>query len=225
LVIGHCPEGLMIHEVLPVGPLQCNCSILGDETTREAIVIDPGDEVERILAVLAAHDLRVRYIVNTHAHFDHVGNCCELKQATGAEIWLHKGDLPIYETAPRQAAAFADYGVKPIHLAPVDRYLADADGLQVGRIAAEAIHTPGHTPGSLSLHVPGADRHMLFAGDTLFRDSIGRTDLPGGDMHQILRSIRDRLLCLDDQTEVWPGHGPMTTIGRERRRNPFLRDL
>jgi glyoxylase-like metal-dependent hydrolase (beta-lactamase superfamily II) len=215
----------MIHEVLAVGPLQCNCSILGDETTREAIVIDPGDEVERILAVLAARDLRARYIVNTHAHFDHVGNCRELKEATGAEIWLHKSDLPIYETAPRQAAAFATYGVKPISLAPVDHYLADADGVQVGTIAAEAIHTPGHTPGSLSLYVPGTDRNVLFAGDTLFRDSIGRTDLPGGDMHQILRSIRDRLLRLDDQTEVWPGHGPMTTIGRERRLNPFLRNL
>ncbi len=215
----------MIHEVLTVGPLQCNCQILGDKATREAIVIDPGDEVERILALLRKHDLRVRYIVNTHAHFDHVGNCRELKEATGAEIWLHRADLPTYETAPRQAALFADYGVKPIHLAPVDRYLGDADGLQVGSIAAEAIHTPGHTPGSLSLHVPAGDRNVLFAGDTLFRDSIGRTDLPGGDMEEILRSIRERLLRLDDETEVWPGHGPKTTIGRERRLNPFLRDL
>lgn len=214
----------MIHEVLTVGPLQCNCSILGDETTREAIVIDPGDEVERILAVLRTHDLRLKYIVNTHAHFDHVGNCRELQEATGAEIRLHEADVPIYETAPRQAAMFAAYGVKPIRLAPVNGYLADADGLQLGDIAAEVIYTPGHTPGSLSLHVPGGPRPILFAGDTLFRDSIGRTDLPGGDFDQILRSIHDRLLPLDDETEVWPGHGPKTTIGRERRLNPFLRD-
>jgi len=215
----------MIHEVLTVGPLQCNCSILGDETTREAIVVDPGDEVERILAVLRAHDLRLKTILNTHAHFDHVGSCRELQEATGAAIKLHRADLPIYQTAPRQAATFAAYGVKPIRLAPVDGYLSDADGVQAGGLALEVIHTPGHTPGSLSLRLAGGETPMLFAGDTLFRDSIGRTDLPGGDFQQILRSIRDRLLTLADETEVWPGHGPKTTIGRERRLNPFLREL
>jgi hydroxyacylglutathione hydrolase len=215
----------MIHEVVVVGPLQCNCSILGDEETREAIVIDPGDEVERVLAVLEKHTLKARYIVNTHAHFDHVGNCRELKEATGAEISLHKADLSIYETAPRQAALFAMYGVRPIRMTAVDQFLRDADGLQVGKIAAQAIHTPGHTPGSLSLHVPGSARDLLFAGDTLFSGSIGRTDLPGGDFDQLLKSIKDRLLTLDDQTEIWPGHGPKTTIGRERRTNPFLQEL
>ena len=215
----------MIHEVVVVGPLQCNCSILGDEETREAIVIDPGDEVERVLAVLEKHNLRARYIVNTHAHFDHVGNCRELKEATGAEISLHKADLPIYETAPRQAALFAMYGVRPIRMTAVDQFLRDADGLQVGKIAAQAIHTPGHTPGSLSLHVPGSARDLLFAGDTLFSGSIGRTDLPGGDFDRLLKSIKDRLLTLDDETEIWPGHGPKTTIGRERRTNPFLQEL
>lgn len=215
----------MIHEVVVVGPLQCNCSVLGDEETREAIVIDPGDEVERILAVLKRHNLKARYIVNTHAHFDHVGNCCDLKEATGAEIWLHKADLPIYETAPRQAALFSLYGVRPIRMTAVDQYLKDADGLQVGKIAAQALHTPGHTPGSLSLHVPGDLRDILFAGDTLFSGSIGRTDLPGGDLHRLLKSIKDRMLTLDDATEVWPGHGPKTTIGRERRTNPFLQGL
>ena len=215
----------MIHEVVVVGPLQCNCSILGDEETREAIVIDPGDEVERVLAVLEKHNLKARYIVNTHAHFDHVGNCRELKEATGAEISLHKADLPIYETAPRQAALFAMYGVRPIRMTAVDQFLRDADGLQVGKIAAQAIHTPGHTPGSLSLHVPGSARDLLFAGDTLFNGSIGRTDLPGGDFDQLLKSIKDRLLTLDDETEIWPGHGPKTTIGRERRTNPFLQEL
>jgi len=215
----------MIHEVLAVGALQCNCSILGDEETRQAIVIDPGDEVERILTVLNTHNLRARYILNTHAHFDHVGNCCELKEATGAEIWLHKADLPIYETAPRQAELFAMYGVNPIRMAAVDLFPRDADGVSVGKIAAQLIHTPGHTPGSLSIHVPGGTKDTLFAGDTLFNGSIGRTDLPGGDFDQILRSIKERLLTLDDDTEVWPGHGPKTTIGRERRRNPFLQNL
>ncbi len=212
----------MIHEVVVVGPLQCNCSILGDEETREAIVIDPGDEIERILAVLKKHRLTAKYLINTHAHFDHVGNCRELKEATGAEIWLHKADLPIYEMAPRQAALFAMYGVKPIHLTPVDQPVKDGDGIQVGKIAAQIIHTPGHTPGSLGLLVPGSNLDKLFAGDTLFQGSIGRTDLPGGDFDQLLKSIKERLLALNDDTEVWPGHGPKTTIGRERRTNPFL---
>ena len=215
----------MIHEVLVVGVLQCNCSILGDEETREAIVIDPGDEVERILAVLKKHTLKAKYILNTHAHFDHVGNCRELKETTGAEIWLHKADLPIYESAPRQAAMFAMYGVKPIRMTAVDQFMRDDDGVQVGKIAARVIHTPGHTPGSLSLHVPRSNSDVLFAGDTLFNGSIGRTDLPGGDFHQILKSIKDRLFAFDDDTEVWPGHGPKTTIGWERRTNPFLQDL
>ena len=215
----------MIHEVLVVGALQCNCSILGDETTREAIVIDPGDEVERILEVLKRHDLTAKYIVNTHAHFDHVGNCRELKEATGAPIWLHKADLPIYETAPQQAALFTMYGVPAIRMAAVDQFIRDADGVSVGTIDAQVIHTPGHTPGSLSLHVPSGAKDLLFAGDTLFQGSIGRTDLPGGDFRQILKSIKDRLLTLDDDTEVWPGHGPKTTIGRERRSNPFLQDV
>jgi len=215
----------MIHEVLVVGALQCNCSILGDEETREAIVIDPGDEVDRILAILKKHDLKAKYILNTHAHFDHVGNCRELKEVTGAEIWLHKADLPIYESVPRQAALFAMYGVKPIRMTAVDQFIRDADGAQVGKIAARVIHTPGHTPGSLSFHVPGNAREVLFAGDTLFNGSIGRTDLPGGDFRQILKSIKDRLFTFDDDTEVWPGHGPKTTIGCERRTNPFLQDL
>jgi len=215
----------MIHEVLVVGALQCNCSILGDEDTREAIVVDPGDEVERILAVLKKHRLQAKTIINTHAHFDHVGSCADLKEVTGAAIWLHRADLSIYETAPRQAQMFAEYGVDPVRVTPVDQFIRDGDGLQVGKLAAQIIHTPGHTPGSLSLHLPGSARDLLLAGDTLFQGSIGRTDLPGGDFDQILKSIKDRLLRLDDETEVWPGHGPRTTIGRERRTNPFLRGL
>jgi glyoxylase-like metal-dependent hydrolase (beta-lactamase superfamily II) len=215
----------MIHEVLVVGALQCNCSILGDEETHEAIVIDPGDEVERILAILKRHDLKAKYILNTHAHFDHVGNCCDLKEATGAEIWLHKADLAIYDSAPQQAEFFAPYGVEPIRISPVDRFVRDADGVQVGKLAAQVIHTPGHTPGSLSIHLPGSANNIVFAGDTLFFGSIGRTDLPGGDFHRMMKSIKERLLTLDDDTLVWPGHGPKTTIGHERRTNPFIQDL
>ena len=215
----------MIHEVLVVGALQCNCSILGDEETREAIVIDPGDEVERILGVLKQHSLKAKYILNTHAHFDHVGNCRELKEATGAEIWLHKADLPIYESAPRQAAMFAMYGVKPIRMTAVDQFMRDADGVQVGKISAQVINTPGHTPGSLSLHVPGSAREVLFAGDTLFNGSIGRTDLPGGDYRQLLSSIKAKLLALPDDTLVIPGHGERTTLAREKESNYFLQGL
>jgi glyoxylase-like metal-dependent hydrolase (beta-lactamase superfamily II) len=215
----------MIHEVLVVGALQCNCSILGDEETREAIVVDPGDEVERILAVLRKHQLRAKVIINTHAHFDHVGDCAELKEATGASIWLHRADLSIYEAAPRLAEMFAEYGVDPVRVTPVDQFIRDGDGLQIGKLAAQIIHTPGHTPGSLSLHVPDSARDVLLAGDTLFQGGIGRTDLPGGDFDQILKSIKDRLLRLDDETVVWPGHGPKTSIGRERRTNPFLQGL
>jgi hydroxyacylglutathione hydrolase len=171
----------MIHEVLTVGPLQCNCSILGDEETREAIVIDPGDEVERILTRLRAHNLRLRCILNTHAHFDHVGNCAELKAATGAEILLHRADLSLYEAAPRQAELFAAYGVAPIRITPVDRFVQDAEALRIGKVEGEILHTPGHSPGSLGLLVPAAAGDLLFAGDTLFQGSIGRTDLPGGD--------------------------------------------
>ena len=215
----------MIHEVLTVGALQCNCSILGDEETHEAIVVDPGDEVERILAVLTRHGLTAKYILNTHAHFDHVWNCCELKEATGAEIWLHKADLPIYDSAPRQAELFAAYGVGPIRLSPVDRFIQDADDLLIGTLAAQVVHTPGHSPGSVGLLVPGSAYNTLFAGDTLFSGSIGRTDLPGGDFRQMMRSIKERLITLDDETLIWPGHGPKTTIGHERRTNPFIQDL
>lgn len=211
----------MIHEILVVGPLQCNCSILGDEETREAIVIDPGDEVRQILDILAHHNLTLKYIINTHAHFDHVGNVHELREATGAQVFLHREDLPIYEAVPRQAMFF---GLRAPTITPVDSYIKDGEGVQVGKIAAQAIHTPGHTPGSISIQVPG-EKETLFAGDTLFNGSIGRTDLPGGDFEAIMRSIKERLLPFDDETVVIPGHGPVTTMGWERRYNPFLREF
>ena len=201
----------MIHEILPVGMLACNCSIVGDEETGEAIVIDPGDEVERVQEVLARHKLRAKYIVATHAHIDHVGGLEGLKRATGAAVLMHAGDLPLYENLAIQAEWL---GVPPPGVATVDQFLKEGDTLRIGSHVLEVLHTPGHSPGSLSLHLPG-EQEKLFSGDTLFQGSIGRTDLWGGSYEEILRSIHDRLL-------VFPGHGPETVIGWERETNPFL---
>ena len=215
----------MIFRTFPVGWLQCNCVILGCETTRRALVLDPGDEVDRILAVLQEEGLTLQGVLHTHAHLDHVGATAPLAAATGAPILLHAADRPLYEAAAEQASWM---GIPPPRMSPVDRYLGDGESISWGARTGEVIHTPGHTPGSLCLRVPwlqddgAAGPEHLFAGDTLFAGSIGRTDLWGGDEHQILRSIRRRLLTLPDETVVWPGHGPATTIGRERRDNPFL---
>jgi len=211
---------IMIHEILPVGPLACNCSILGDETTREALVIDPGDDIDEILGVVERHGLRVRLIVVTHAHIDHIGGAAKLKNSTGAPVLLNDGDLKIYEQIDVQAAWL---GVSPPQRTDIDAPLRDGEWLRMGGLELEAFHTPGHTPGSVSLWMPAHKK--LFAGDTLFRDSIGRTDLPGGDSRQILRSIRERLLPLPEETVVIPGHGEATTIGREKEFNYFLRGL
>jgi hydroxyacylglutathione hydrolase len=215
----------MIFQTFPVGALQCNCVILGCETTREALVIDPGDEVDRILRALKEGGLTLRGIVHTHAHLDHLGATAPLARATGAPIYLHSDDLPLYEHVPEQAALF---GFPTPPTMPADRYIRDGESLSWGTVSAEVMHTPGHTPGSVCLRVPwtgdrpGGEPERVFAGDTLFAGSIGRTDLWGGDFDRILASIRDRLLSLPDETVVWPGHGPATTIGRERRENPFL---
>jgi hydroxyacylglutathione hydrolase len=218
----------LIHEVLPVGWLQCNCSILGDPETREALVLDPGDEVERVLEVLKRHLLNVKAIVSTHAHIDHVGGLHRLQQATGAPVLMHGDDLELYRHLDEQAAWL---GVPPPPAARVDQLLREGDTVRWGNYAAGILHTPGHTPGSISLYLPvnrvvgpeAAERGgTLFAGDTLFAGSIGRTDLWGGSMTDILRSIRSKLLVLPDETLVYPGHGPATTIGQERVSNPFL---
>jgi glyoxylase-like metal-dependent hydrolase (beta-lactamase superfamily II) len=210
----------MILETFPVGPLQCNCTILGDEEAGEAIVIDPGDEVGRIQRRLAELGLKLKQILVTHAHIDHIGGALKLKSLTGAPILLNEKDVPLLKMMAMQAAWLR---MEAPETAPPDENLTE--GLIVGldRYPAQVMHTPGHTQGSVCLHF--APLNMLIAGDTLFAGSIGRTDLPGGDSRQILDSIQSRLLVLPDETRVLPGHGPATTIGAERKSNPFLRTL
>jgi glyoxylase-like metal-dependent hydrolase (beta-lactamase superfamily II) len=209
----------MILDTFPVGPLQCNCTILGDEETGEAIVIDPGDEVGRIHRRLTSLGLKLKQILVTHAHIDHVGGALRLKRLTGAPILLNENDLPLLKMMEAQAS-WVGLALPP-ETAPPDASLDE--GLLVGldRYPATVLHTPGHTQGSVCLHF--APLKLVIAGDTLFAGSIGRTDLPGGDFHQILNSIEHRLLSLPDETRVLPGHGPATTIGEERDNNPFLR--
>jgi hydroxyacylglutathione hydrolase len=210
----------MIHEILPVGLLQCNCSIFGDEQSREALVIDPGDNIEDILAILAKHSLRVKTIVITHAHIDHIGGAAKLKAATGAPVVMNALDQELYDHLDVQASWL---GMEPPARTAIDAAASDGDALTLGPAEIRVLHTPGHTQGSISLWIPTESK--LIAGDTLFRDSIGRTDLPGGNPRQILRSIEGQLLRLPEETLVVPGHGPNTTIGREKERNPFLQGL
>jgi hydroxyacylglutathione hydrolase len=210
----------MIHEILPVGMLQCNCSIFGDEQTRDAIVIDPGDNIDSILQVLAKHALKVKAIVITHAHIDHIGGAAKLKAATGAPVHMNAGDQDLYDHLDVQASWL---NMKTPEKTTVDTEARDGDTLALGDATFHVLHTPGHTQGSISLWIPAENK--LIAGDTLFRDSIGRTDLPGGDGRQILRSIHDKLMTLPDEATVVPGHGGNTTIGREKDRNPFLQGL
>lgn len=212
----------MIHEILPVGLLQCNCSIFGDETTREALVIDPGDQIEDILAIVKKHDLRVKIIVITHAHIDHIGGAAKLKAATGAPITMNARDQELYRNIGVQAAWLGMPEPEPTEIdAPAEEGATLKLGGELGSAAFHILHTPGHTQGSISIWIPAENK--LIAGDTLFRDSIGRTDLPGGDSRQILRSIHSKLLTLPESALVVPGHGANTTIGREKERNPFLR--
>ncbi|HUA84645.1 MAG TPA: MBL fold metallo-hydrolase [Bryobacteraceae bacterium] len=208
---------MMIHEILPVGMLQCNCSIFGDEASREAIVIDPGDNIEEVLEVLKRHALRVKAIIITHAHIDHIGGAAKLKAATGAPVYMNANDQDLYDHLDIQASWL---GMNTPERTTIDMPAREGDALKLGEAEFQVIETPGHTQGSISLWIPRENK--LIAGDTLFRDSIGRTDLPGGDGRQILRSIHDKLLTLPEEAAVIPGHGPLTTIGREKERNPFL---
>jgi hydroxyacylglutathione hydrolase len=208
----------VILETFPVGLLQCNCSIVGDEITHEAMVIDPGDEIDLILTRLAVHKLTLKQIVITHAHFDHIGGAAKLKRATGAQVLLNENDIPLSKMMEMQAAWI---GIKPPEVVSLDGTADDLAMVGLQALPAQVIHTPGHTQGSICLHL--ASEGILFAGDTLFAGSVGRTDLPGGDSVQIIRSIEDRLLQLPDATRVIPGHGPATEIGIERETNPFMR--
>ena len=229
----------MIHEILPVGALQCNCSILGDEASGEAIVVDPGDNIPRIVAILERHHLTVKQILITHAHIDHIAGAARLKQLTGAPILYNPRDLPLVKMMDMQAGWL---GIATPEVLPPDDTLEDGRIITLGvaagfsprnqpppkegalapegPIIGNILFTPGHTQGSVCLHLPA--QNLLLAGDTLFAGSVGRTDLPGGDGPMLIRSIHEKLLPLPDETVVIPGHGPKTTIGEERETNPFL---
>jgi hydroxyacylglutathione hydrolase len=207
----------MIHKVFPVGPLQCNCSVIGDEKTHEAMVIDPGDQIEGILDILRQEKLTLKQIVITHAHIDHVGGAMKLKAATGAPILMNQNDHALLKMLDMQAAWI---GMRPPGDVQVDEAIGQGRVLKIGEITSNVIHTPGHTEGSICVYFPVEKK--LIAGDTLFAGSIGRTDLPGGSMDKIMRSLHTQVLALPDETEVVPGHGPSTTIGEERETNPFL---
>lgn len=209
---------MMILETMVVGPLGVNCYVLGDEHAGEAIVIDPGGNARDILRFLERRALKVKAIVNTHAHFDHVLGLNDIRAATGAPFMLHEAEAPVLSKVQASASLFGMYVSQP---APADRLLKEGDRVTVGAITLDVLHTPGHTPGGICL----VQDKNVFVGDTLFQGSIGRTDLPGGDYGTLMQSIRDKLLPLGDDAIVYPGHGPATTIGEEKQINPFVRPL
>lgn len=216
----------IVHQVIAVGPFQCNCHILADEATREALVIDPGDEADVIEERVRDLGVTVKALVHTHCHLDHITGTRPLKEATGGRILIHEADKVLYEGLKQQYASMLRLfglpmgaGEEPL---PADEFLRDGQILRFGRHELKVIHTPGHTPGSCSFTVEDPKARRLFSGDTLFSGSIGRTDLWGGDQERELRSIRERLFTLDPETVVFPGHGPQTMIGEEKQTNPFL---
>lgn len=209
---------MLIHEILPVGALGCNCSILGDAATREAIVVDPGDDIGDIVAILDRHALKVKTIVITHAHIDHIGGAQKLRALTGAPVYMHASDAFLADRLSTQAAWL---GIPTPENPGIDTPACEGDILRAGGIEAHVLHTPGHTPGSISLYLPAEQR--VIAGDTLFKGSVGRTDLPGGDFDKIASSIRGKLYTLPETTIVFPGHGETTDIATEKRSNPFVR--
>jgi len=205
----------MILRTLVVGPIQANCYILGCERTREAAVIDPGGDSDKILIALAKDKCRCVYIINTHGHFDHSGENRRLKEVTGAQLLIHRADAPMIL---HQGASGSSWGMNVDNSPPPDRYLKEGDVITFGDISLKVLHTPGHSPGGISLF---SDK-MVFVGDTLFAGSIGRTDFPGGDYEGLIRNVREKIFPLGDDVVVYPGHGPKTTVGRERRTNPFF---
>ncbi len=207
----------MIHEVIAVGALQCNCSILGDENSRDAIVVDPGADIDSIMALVEQHQLTVRQIVITHAHIDHIGEAADIQRRTGATVAMHPGEMVLYDAIEQQAAWL---GVPAPEKVNIDIPLKSNDTLQLGKTEIRVLFTPGHSPASVSLWIPSEKR--VIAADTLFRRSIGRTDLPGGDHATLIRSIREKLFTLPGETLVIPGHGENTTIAEEIRHNPFF---
>jgi hydroxyacylglutathione hydrolase len=208
----------MIIRSMPLGPLQANCFIVGCETTRQAAAIDPGGDADRILSVLGKDNLKLAVIINTHGHFDHVGANMALKQATGAQLMIHTLDAPMLAHAPQAAAA---WGLRADDSPDPDRLLEDGETIDCGDLQFNVIHTPGHSPGGCCFYIKA--ENALFVGDTLFAGSIGRTDLPGGDYDTLIRSIQTKLFVLPDATKVYNGHMELTTIGEEKRFNPFCK--
>lgn len=208
-------EDPLIIESLTVGPIQANCYILGCEETQEAVVIDPGGEADRILMTLARSNLKLRYIINTHGHFDHVGANKRLKDVTGAPILIHRLDAPMLDQLSANAAS---WGLSAEDSPAPDRMLEEGDTITFGTITLKVLHTPGHTQGGISLFTDGC----VFVGDTLFAGSVGRTDFPGGNAATLKQNIQAKLFSLADDVIVYPGHMEPTTVGKERRTNPFV---
>lgn len=209
----------MLFETIVVGPLGVNCFILGDKSSKEAAIVDPGADCEMISAALDRFGLQVKYIINTHGHFDHVGCNRRLQEKTGAELLIHEADVKLLSLASRSAQ---NYGLVVEDSPAPSRFLTDGMRLELGKRCIEVLHTPGHTQGGCCLLL--ANERVVITGDTLFADSVGRTDLPGGSHEQLIASIKGKLMPLPDETVVWPGHGPSSTIGRERRMNPYINE-
>jgi hydroxyacylglutathione hydrolase len=205
----------MILDSLPTGPLQVNCYLIGCDKTRQAAVVDPGGDADVILRLLEKHDLQLQMVINTHGHFDHVGGNRQLIDATGAELLIHQADTPLLGQAAVHAANF---GLRAEPSPAPQRELHGGERIQVGELEIRVLHTPGHTQGGICLYV----ENQVIVGDTLFAGSIGRTDLPGGDHPTLINSIKEQLMVLPEDTVVHPGHGPATSIGREKLYNPFL---
>ena len=207
----------MIFETVVVGPLAVNCFILGDASAGDGVIVDPGDDAEKILSAVKRLGVQVRYVINTHGHFDHVGGNRQVLEATGAQLLIHKDDSPYLSRAADVATM---YGVATENSPPADRFLADGMVIGFGSHEMHVLHTPGHTPGGCCLYL--AAEGKVITGDTLFAEGVGRTDFPGSSHEALMHGIRTKLMALPDSTLAYPGHGPSTTIGHEKRYNPYI---